>query len=287
MISHEVLSAEEIEAWERIEAMRSREDDATTMDRVRLASQIDASSRKAMVDWCFIVCDSFELSRETVCIAMSILDRYLSSGNGKSAEALESKQKFQLATIVAFYTAVKMNESTQIGIAMLMKLCRGYYTESVIYAMELEILSALQWRVYLSATTPMEYVRQFLELLPDCKDTAEIVAEHAKRHMDNATSDLHLSMCRTSYVGIACLAGALNDTQELSHLEKDALWRQLSEKLEFDIASNEVRRVEQRLLTGSSSCEPKRQSRVGLPRYSVNKAHENQSSPVSVMQQVI
>ena len=61
-----------------------------------------------MVDWCFIVVDSFNLSRETVGIAMSILDRYLISGKGKSTEGLQNKQTNQFATTTFFYMAVKI-----------------------------------------------------------------------------------------------------------------------------------------------------------------------------------
>lgn len=283
MNRQEDLNIEDNEVLERINAMRSREEEATS-SQIHLTSQVDASDRKAMVDWCFIVCDSFNLSRETVGIATSIFDRYISSGNGRSAEALQSKQKFQLGTIVSFYMAVKINEPTQLGIAMLIKLCRGLYSEGTIYAMEKEILAALQWRVCLSATTPMDYVRHFLKLLPECKDVSEVVIENAMKHMDNATSDLHFSTCMTSAVGVACLAGALNDTYTLSFSKKDTLWRQLSEKLDFDIASNEMRMVEQKLLAVSTSCEPKRQWRASLPESGVKKAGDQQSSPVSAMQ---
>jgi hypothetical protein len=45
-----------------------------------------------MGDWCFTVVDA--LSKEMVGMAMSILDRYLSSGKGKSSYALTCTQAF-------------------------------------------------------------------------------------------------------------------------------------------------------------------------------------------------
>mmetsp|Transcript_19071 Transcript_19071/g.31102 ORF Transcript_19071/g.31102 Transcript_19071/m.31102 type:complete len:82 (-) Transcript_19071:19-264(-) len=77
---------------------------------------------------------------------MSILDRYLSSGKGKSAEALQNKHKFQLAAITSFYMAVKLHEPVQLGIDMLVKLCRGFYKESAITSLEQDILHSLEWR---------------------------------------------------------------------------------------------------------------------------------------------
>lgn len=274
---------EDIEVLERINAMRSQEE-KTPMCQNYLNSLVDSSCRKSMVDWCFIVVDSFDLSRETVWIGMSLLDRYLSSGKGRSVETKKSKQKFQLAAITAFFMAVKIHEPVQLGIEMLVKLCRGYYKESNIFATEKDILDSLEWRVCISATTPMEYVRHFLQLLPESSNIANVIEENAMPYVDCATSDVHFSTCKVSAVGVACLAGALDDTYMLSSLERDDLWSTLSKQLEFDIASNEIRKVGRRLLA-STSCEPKRQSRASLPvRSSIGQAGEQTSSPISVMQ---
>ncbi|KAL7552677.1 hypothetical protein ACHAWF_015905 [Thalassiosira exigua] len=271
------------EAMERINAMLMHEKEAARC-RTYLNSIVNASCRIAMVDWCFVVCDSFGLSRETVGIAMSILDRYLSSGKGKSAEVLQSKLKFQLASITSFYTAVKIREPAQLGIEMLLKLCRGYYKENDIFEMEREILASLEWRICLSSTTPMDYVRLLLDLLPEWTDYSDAITENAKRHMDSATRDIYFSTCDRSAVGLACLAGAMEEMDELSSLEKDVVWRQLSRKLDFDIASKEIRRVEMRLLSNASPDEPRGQSHASLPRSNINKTAGQPSSPVSVVQ---
>lgn len=105
-----------------INAMRSKENDTKTRCKNYYTDEVDEKCRKAMVEWCFTVVDAFDLSRETVAIAQSILDRYLSSGNGISSEVLSNKQKYQLATITCFYTAVKIHEPVQLGMSMLLKL---------------------------------------------------------------------------------------------------------------------------------------------------------------------
>ena len=179
---------EEINVLERINAMLSNEEKTVRCENY-YTYDVDAACRKAMVDWCFIVSDSFaDLNRETVGIAMSILDRYLSSGKGKSAEALRGKQKFQLACIASFYIAVKTTESVALGIGLILKLCRGFYKENDIVTMEYDILTSLQWRI--STTTPLEYVRHFLGLLPEWKDVSEVIIENAMEHNDAATSDM-------------------------------------------------------------------------------------------------
>mmetsp|Transcript_12200 Transcript_12200/g.21150 ORF Transcript_12200/g.21150 Transcript_12200/m.21150 type:complete len:219 (+) Transcript_12200:312-968(+) len=216
---------------------------------------------------------------------MSILDRYLSSGKGKSVEALRDKTKFQLAAITSFYMAVKLHEPVKLGIDTLITLCRGFYTASDITSLEQDVLTSLDWRVYMSTTTPMEYVRQFLELIPEVTNVrAYIIQKKAMKYMDCATEDIAFSFSNVSVVGIACLAGALDDTCVLSVSEKGALWRQLSKKLDFDIASNEIRKVERQLIAKSKHHEPRRESRGSTPRSKANVANERLSSPVSVMQ---
>ena len=276
---------------DRINAMRLQEDDDTSSTiqiKNYVTAEVDEACRKAMIDWCFTVVDAFNLSRESVAISMSLLDRYLSSNNGKSVDVLQSKQQFQLAAITCFYIAVKIYEPVQLGIAMLLKLCRGYYKQNDIVSMEQDILSALDYRVYISTTTPMEYVRHYLDLLSEWNDLKDVILENARSHSDNATLDVYFSTCKVSSVGIACLAGALDDESiDLTELEKQVIWSQLSRKLGYDIASNEIRTVEKRLLSKISDdcCEPRsRISQASLPRTSMNMASEQSSSPVSVMQ---
>ena len=159
----------EIDILDRINAMLSHETNSSISQHCHNyhTSQVDAPCRRAMVDWCFIVCDSIpHLHRETVSITMSILDRYLCSNKGRSASALHGercKEMFQLAAVTAFYMAIKLNGLARIE--ELIRICRGYYSKEDIFEMERDILDALDWRLSLSSATPMEYVREFMALL--------------------------------------------------------------------------------------------------------------------------
>lgn len=273
---------EDIEVLERIRAMRSQETHSVCHNY--LTTLVDATTRVAMTEWCFCVCDSLDISREAVGIAMSILDRYISSGKG--SKALQTKQKYQLAVITSFFMAVKIHEHVQLGIELLIKLCRGYYTEKEICATELDILKALEWRVYTSSVSPMAYVRYFLELIPMSKGIADIITRNATVYNDRAATDIQFSTCRASDLGVVCLAGALNDTFVITQFKKEMMWLQLSRKLgDFDIASNEIRRIET-LLTKIPTFELNKIARVSPPCRNIkNEAREQQpSSPVSVMQ---
>jgi len=267
----------------RIDTMRAREEN-TSRCHDYFTPTVDSKCRKLMVNWCFTVVDAFALSRETVGVAMSILDRYLSSGKGKSIDALKCTQAFQRSAITSLFMAIKIHEPSVLGIKLLVKLCRGVYTERDIVATESEILFALDWRVYASSTSPMEYVRHLVQLLPEIADVADNILENAARRMDVATSDVYFSTCRASSVGVACLAGALDDMSMMSPLDTEALWRALSSLLDWDIASNEIRRVEKRLNVESSCFESRTPSRASLPRNNSSKTCGQPSSPVSVVQ---
>eukprot|EP00584_Thalassiosira_punctigera_P025833 CAMPEP_0172576376 /NCGR_PEP_ID=MMETSP1067-20121228/137691_1 /TAXON_ID=265564 ORGANISM="Thalassiosira punctigera, Strain Tpunct2005C2" /NCGR_SAMPLE_ID=MMETSP1067 /ASSEMBLY_ACC=CAM_ASM_000444 /LENGTH=286 /DNA_ID=CAMNT_0013369043 /DNA_START=53 /DNA_END=913 /DNA_ORIENTATION=+ len=284
MVYEGPIGNDQNDALDRINAMRSQEDETSRCQNY-LTSVVDASCRETMVNWCFRVVDSFHISRESVWIAMSILDRYLgTSVGGKSAEALRNRQTFQLATITSLYMAVKIHGPAQLGIRTVADICRGLYEESAIAETEREILCYLEWRVYVPTTTPMEYVRQFLDLLPEWKGIRNGILESSTKHMDCATADVYFSTCRPSMVAVACLKEALTDTRELSSTKKEILWQQLRRRLGFDIESNEIRKVSQRLLSKSKSCEHRRPSGASLPRSRVNSFNEQPSSPVSVRQ---
>jgi hypothetical protein len=284
------------DALEHIDAMRSHEVTTTTTTRVvnYLTPVVNATCRRLMIDWCFTVIDAFGLNRDTVGLAMSITDRYLSSNKGKSNEARNCTKIFQRSVITSLYMAIKIHEPTVLGLQLLVKLCRGVYTESEIIATELEILSALEWRVYISSMSIMEYVRHYVALLPEeyVNDT-ELILVTAARLADIAISDVYFSTCRTSSVAMACFAGALDNDCTLSSSDRDVIWKELSNQLNFDIASNEIRQVEKRLRTvmdESSTCCYNNSSRMSSqqatspPRLSVTSADVHaSSSPSSVM----
>lgn len=272
---------------DRINAMLSHEETAARCSDY-LTVHVDATDRRKMVEWCITVVDALDLSRETVGIAFSILDRYLSSGGGDSAAALQCKQTFQKAALASLYISVKLYEpGHQLGLELLVKLCRGIYSKSSIASAEMDILTALQWRVYTPFMSPIDYVRQFLDLIPECKgDAHEIVIKNSIEYLITATSDIYFSTCETSHVALACLSGAMEDSLVLTSSEKHSLWQRLYAKLQVD-TWNAIREVEQKLLAKSTSSK-RRNGRVCaiLSRHASSRLpieQQSTSSPVTVM----
>ena len=240
---------------------------------------VDESSRNAMVNWLCQISDALSLNRDTVGLAMSLLDRFLSTNTESAKKALAAKHKFQLASITTYYIAVKVNEPVALGLDMLVKLCRGFYEQSAIMKMENDILNSLEWRI--SAPTPLDFMRHILQLLPSTK---ECIAEKAEKHMVNATQDSHFSEFASSIVGAACVVISFRESKVEASSEEAVLWDELCKSLELD-TSPDFLGVQQQLL--SKSCNSMQSVQVGraittLSRRSSYVNLGQSSSPVSV-----
>jgi hypothetical protein len=210
-------------------------------------SVVDETCRSAMVTWLCQISDALSLNRETVGIAMSLLDRFLSSCSMSSKQALEDRSKFQLAAITAYFIAVKINEPVELGVGMLVKLCRGCYEQSAILCMEQVILFSLEWRI--SSPTPLDFMRQILALLPS---TEEYIVENVEHHLTNATKDSYFSTIAPSVVGAACVALSLKESNLIClPSEELMIWNKICKMLELTESMDFVN-VQQTLETDSS-----------------------------------
>lgn len=225
---HELIS--------RINAMRASEEGYAKVENYFTycsdSSDVDSSCRKAMANWCVQVADTLSFSHETVSLAMSFFDRYLSSRRGKSQEALDSRNMFQLAAITCFYTAVKTYEPVELGVDLLAKMCRNFYSEADIIAMESDILFALEWRV--SGPTPMDFVRHLIQLLPSNEsNTTSLLLESTVPYMDQTVNDVQFSFFKPSVVGATCLLSSLAQTNCLRPEDLDSFWVKLSQIIDL------------------------------------------------------
>lgn len=247
------------------------------IDYFQRATAVNEASRTAMLNWLCQISDALSLNRETVGFAMSLLDRYLSTNTDGAKQALADKHKFQLAAITSYYIAVKTNEPVQLGIDMLVKLCRGFYESSAILNMEKDILFSLEWRI--SAPTPLDFMRQILALLPS---TERCIVKNAEVHMSNAAKDSHFSMFAPSMVGASCVAMAFRESTISASSEQIALWDQICKSLELD-ASSDFLGVQQQLQSKSSKVpSPVGRAITTLTRRSSYVNLGESSSPVSV-----
>jgi hypothetical protein len=132
-------------ALETLTVLRQQESRYVTQDALRPAGPLEWKCRAKMAAWCFHIAKICEFQPESVEIALSCLDRFLTTEQGTAA--LQDRSIYQLASMVCLYTAVKVHESAAISPAIVCTLARDAYTPSQVEEMERTILTALEWRV--------------------------------------------------------------------------------------------------------------------------------------------
>ena len=132
------------------------------LNAMLLQDPIDVDCRTKMAAWCYQVVDFCKFNRETVAIAMNLLDRFVASPLAQAA--LTDRKTYQLAAMTALYTAVKIHEPEAMDPKLVSTLSRGTYLPHEVEAMEAQLLTALTWRV--NPPTAMAFVRHYLDLIP-------------------------------------------------------------------------------------------------------------------------
>ena len=154
------------------------------------------------------VVDFCHFSRETVTIAMSILDRFLMTQQGRSA--IFDSAEFQLAAMTSLYTAVKIHEPEVMSSNLVSTLSRGAHTDKEVEVMERRILQAIKWHV--NPPTSLSFIREFLNLLPPeflDESTKTTLYEISKYQSELVVADYALVSIPASTIAYASLINAL------------------------------------------------------------------------------
>jgi hypothetical protein len=183
---------------------------------------VDADARYSIADWCFKIMDICRYKRETAAIAMSCLDRFVSTPDGY--QMLLDRRKFQLAALTAVYTAVKVHEQQALAPHLIARLSHGSYSTEDIETMEFKMLMALQWRV--NPPTAMEFVCTFLEVVPENvldEKSRIVVIELVQYQIDLSVVDYEFCRKGASSIAFASLLNSVecihNDAMLCSYIE--------------------------------------------------------------------
>lgn len=240
---------------------------------------IDAECRVRMVEWCFQVIDFAELNRETVNIAMTLLDRYLSSSNPDVEKVMSSRQMYQLASMSALFLAIKINEKTVVNASLFAELSRGSYKASDIVDMESSILATLQWR--LNAPTSHSFLRYLVNLVSEDDNSNSAMQssflELCVFQLDLSVGDYFFCTKKPSTVAVASFLNALESSTQIGEAECSKIVRALQNIYGTAIYSNDVCSIMNRLmmLLKSNGVEIKQSNKLNLP-------FRRRMSPISV-----
>ncbi|EED95560.1 predicted protein [Thalassiosira pseudonana CCMP1335] len=132
-------------------------------NRSNYRTMITVDDRRKIVDWCYSVVDHCQFNRETVAIAMEMVDRFLSKPSLIASRALRSHREYQLLAMSALYLAIKLNERVAFGSEYFSMMSNGAYATEEIEEMETTLLQGLAWRV--NGPTSRQIAYHFLSLL--------------------------------------------------------------------------------------------------------------------------
>jgi hypothetical protein len=210
-------------------------------------TMITVHDRMALVDWCYEVVDHCQFSRQTVASAMEMVDRFLSMPSDAantvarvSDDTLRDQTKFQLITIAALYTSIKVNEENAISSDLFADMCSQFYTVEEIEDMERTLLSGLSWQCH--APTAYQIGLSILSLILPYVDIPEVtwgvIMDEMKYLTELAVRDYYFSTQRTSTIALAATFNAISDTSTKECREMlGAFLRVIMECFDFDHSS--------------------------------------------------
>jgi hypothetical protein len=203
------------------------------------------------VDWCYDIIDHCKLDRETVAIAMDIVDRFISNQSAYDAQrTLLCSWQYQLVVVSSLFIAVKLNERVIVESDFFASLCRGLYGIDEIEKMEMLILQGLTWRV--NAPTSIQMVHYILSLLSSHVDQLDervwtFILDEARYQTEHAVRDYYFSTQRSSTIAVASIVNAIEMLKKEDRT--DLLTALLRVIQDFDFASvNEIAAARKRLL---------------------------------------
>eukprot|EP00039_Didymoeca_costata_P020091 m.340039 g.340039 ORF g.340039 m.340039 type:complete len:457 (+) comp19091_c0_seq1:148-1518(+) len=145
------------EVWEAlVERERDYLADPTYLDN---HPAVQPKMRAILADWLIEVCEECVLHRETYYMALNFVDRYL------SVKKNVQKKNLQGLGVTALFMASKLQEIYPPPIHQFVDITDRACSESFIIAMELEMLSVLQWKLApVTVTAWLEVYLQIMEL---------------------------------------------------------------------------------------------------------------------------
>ena len=176
---------------------------------------VNENCRKVMSKWFTKIVTHCNFNRELSCIAMYLLDRFISTQHGRVV--LYDTRYYQLASVCCLQLATKMHEPRKLDMESLSILCRGHYHVDEISRMEYTILFALKWQLCLP--TPYTFIDLFIELLPPNNICLHRLRDIVHQQIESSIQDYKYVTINPSLIAISSLLNALEYMQFPYHLQ--------------------------------------------------------------------
>jgi hypothetical protein len=172
---------------------------------------VDEDVRMTMVDWCYSLIDVCQFERESVAMAMEMVDRFLSKSSKESEAVLCDRMQFQLLTMTALYVAVKTNGKTALAMDFISYIGQDLYTIKEIEDMEQTLLDQLAWRISAPICVQMSHhiLTLVLEHVSLDKSTRKRLRDEMYFQAESAVRDYYFVTQRPSTIAIAAMLNAV------------------------------------------------------------------------------
>lgn len=161
--------------------------------------------REKVVQWCYDVVDHVHEDRHVVGVAMSILDRYVSSTDSRFVE----EAVYEVASMTALFLAIRIIGNGKLSIEDLVSMSRNGIRKGDILSMGSRIVQTLSWEHKI--ITPVNFIRAYARhlngLMP--RDQIQHVFEQASYLVEVAVYDSMLIHHRVSDLALAAFVSAM------------------------------------------------------------------------------
>jgi len=204
------------EICNQLEVMRNQEETTYACsdymkDTTPSNTMIDQTCREKMYKWGFQLIGYTQFSQKTLFMAMSYLDRFLSSGSKVAENAIHNRPEYQLATMTSLYLAIKINERVELTIPTLIRITKDKRSPEQFAKMEKDILQALNWR--LNGPTTLCFLEHFFELIPPEMSISNTVLRTlfslSKLYAGLTHNDYYFVPMKPSDVAVCCISIAM------------------------------------------------------------------------------
>lgn len=249
-----------MEITDRLEVMRKQEETTNVrsdyLKETTSPGMIDELCRTKMLTWCIQVIEFAGFNRDTIVMAMSYLDLFLSSGTPRAMGVIKDRKEYQLASMTTLYMAIKLNEPVEMDTNALAVLSRDLFAANDFARMEFDILTALNWRVH--RPTVLCFLEHFIAAISPrpTRNNAGLDAfvRICKRYTELTLGDYYFATQTPSTVAVAVLSTGLRHIplDQLSKTDRLGLFSKIAAASKIDLGSREIRRSTDRLasLTG-------------------------------------
>ena len=203
------------ETLSQLQALRSQEErfytvrsnylgEITSNNNMSMTENVDLTCRTMMVQWIYQILDYCQYSKETGEHALSLLDRACEN----DPALLQDRSLYQLASMTALYTIVKIHEHEAMDPQLISNLSKGAHSVEAIEAMERRLLKAVQWTV--NNPTCLSFATLFVELLPPMEQSVKsALLDLVNLQCETSVKDYDLVQTPASTVALCALSNAL------------------------------------------------------------------------------